>query len=521
MYKPVILVILDGWGISRDIKGNAIKKASLPTIERLDRFYPKIALQASGISVGLPWGESGNSEVGHMTMGAGKIIYQNMPRITLAIQNGNFFKNDVFLKSIQKTKKNNGALHLMGLIGKGSVHSHIDHLYALLELAKKQQVEKLYLHIFTDGLDSERTSGVQKIQELQEKMKQFGIGKIATVSGRYFAMDRNNNWDRVEKSYDAMTKGAGERITDPIEYLRKSYQEKIFDEHIKPAYVEENGEFLGKIKEGDSVIFFNFREDRAKEITKAFVLPGFEKFKREFLKNLDFITMVQYEEDFPVAVAFQPIKTEACLGKIISKNNLFQLRISETEKFAHVSYFFNVGNEEAYPKEDRIIINSNSKVARYDEAPEMMAEEITEKVIGALEKNQYAFILINYVNSDIIAHTGNEPATVKALEKVDECLSKMIPAVLKKNGCLIITSDHGNAEELINTHTGETSTEHSTNPVPLWLITSENHREKEKIDDAEIKISGLLSDIAPTILELLEIPKPAEMTGESLLPLLR
>lgn len=521
MYKPIVLIILDGWGISQNNKGNAIKEATLPTIDKLNEFYPKVALQASGISVGLPWGESGNSEVGHMTIGAGKIIYQNMPRISLAIQNGEFFKNEAFLNSINNAKKNNGALHLMGLLGKGSVHSHTDHIYALLELAKNQQMEKVYLHIFTDGRDSEMTSGVQKIQELQKKIAQLSIGKIATISGRYFAMDRNNNWDRVEKAYNAMVKGEGKKITDPVEYLKNSYAEKIFDEYIEPACVKEKGEFQGKIQDGDSVIFFNFREDRSRQITKAFVLPGFEKFKRVLLKNLDFATMVQYEENLPVNVAFPPIKTVECLGKILSKNNLKQLRISETEKFAHVTYFFNVGNEEPYPQEDRIIINSNSKVARFDEAPEMMADEITEKVIVTLEKNRYNFILINYANSDIIAHTGNEKATIKALEKVDECLSKLIPAVLRQEGCLIITSDHGNAEEMINVHSGEIDTEHSVNPVPLWFITSKNHSAREKINDEDIKVEGFLSDIAPTILELLEIPKPAEMTGESLLPLLK
>jgi 2,3-bisphosphoglycerate-independent phosphoglycerate mutase len=516
MYKPVVLVILDGWGISQSLKGNATKEATLPTIDRLDSSYPKIALQTSGISVGLPWGESGNSEVGHMTIGAGKIIYQNMPRISLAIQNGEFFKNETFLKSIENAKKNNGSLHLMGLIGKGAVHSHTDHLYALLELAKNQHMEKVYLHIFTDGRDSEMTSGVQKMQELQAKIKQLGIGKLATVSGRYFAMDRNNNWDRVEKAYNIMTKGEGKKIDDPVAYLKKSYEEKVFDEYIEPAYVEENGEFPGKIKDGDSVIFFNFREDRARQITKAFVLPGFEKFKRELLKNLDFVTMVQYEENLPVNIAFPPVKTEECLGKVISQNNLCQLRISETEKFAHVTYFFNVGNEEPYPREDRIIINSSPEIV-----PEMKADEITEKVLEALGKNRYAFILINYANADIVAHTGNEEATVKALEKIDECLSKLIPAVLEKNGCLLITADHGNAEEMINIHTGEIDTEHSINPVPLWFITSENHKERKKMSDEEIKVEGFLSDISPTVLDLMEIPKSQEMTGESLLPLLK
>ncbi len=519
---PVVLVILDGWGISQNNKGNAIREANLPTIEKLDKFYPKIALQASGISVGLPWGECGNSEVGHMTIGAGKIIYQNMPRISLAIQNGEFFQNEALLKAMKNAKDKKTSLHLMGLLGKGSVHSHSDHIYALLEMAKNQKMEKVYLHIFTDGRDSEMTSGVQKIQELQKKLKQLGVGEIATVSGRYFAMDRNNNWDRVEKAYNAMVKGEGEKISDPIKYLEASYKKKIFDEYIEPACIEtKGGKFEGGIQDGDSVIFFNFREDRARQITKAFVLPGFEKFKRDYMKKLYFTTMVQYEESLPVEIAFPPVKTVECLGRVLSKNNLKQLRISETEKFAHVTYFFNVGNEETYPQEDRTIINSNSKVARFDEAPEMMAEEITKKVLAALEKDKYSFILINYANSDIIAHTGNEKATIKALETVDECLARLVPAVLEKNGSLLITSDHGNAEELINTRTGEVDTEHSSNPVPLWYITSKNHQERKVKNDEDLKVEGFLSDIAPTILEILGIPKPAEMTGESLLSFLK
>lgn len=521
MPKPIILIILDGWGMGKNEKGNAIKEAKLPTMEKLDEFYPKIGLQASGISVGLPWGEVGNSEVGHMTLGAGKVIYQNMPRITLAIQDGEFFRNEALLKAMQNANDNKTSLHLMGLFGEGAVHSHPDHLYALLEMAKNQKVENVFLHIFTDGRDSEMTSGAKKVEELEARLKKLGIGKIATIGGRYFGMDRNNNWDRVEKAYNVMTKGEENKITDPVAYLKKSYKKKVFDEHIEPAWVEEKGEFPGKIKDGDSVIFFNFREDRARQITQAFTLPSFSKFKREYLKKLSFTTIVKYEEGLPVEVAFPPIKTVQCLGAVISKKGLSQLRISETEKFAHVTYFFNVGNEETYPKEDRIIINSVA-VSTFDKAPEMSADEITEKTISALKKDKYSFILMNYANADIVGHTGNEKATIKAVEKVDECLGRLIPAILESKGSILITADHGNAEELSNPRTGEIDTEHSNNPVPLWYITPENHSEKPiRKKGEEVKVEGFLSDIAPTILDIMKIEKPKEMTGESLLPLLK
>jgi len=521
MHKPVVLVVLDGWGIGRDSKGNAIAKAKLPTINKLNGFYPNAALQASGISVGLPWEEAGNSEVGHITLGAGKVIYQSMPRITMDIQTGDFFKQKAFLDAIENTRKNNSSLHLMGLIGKGGVHSYIDHVYALLELARNQKVEKLFLHIFTDGRDSAPNSGIDSIQELQKRMAAFGTGKIATLCGRYFAMDRNNNWDRVEKAYNLMTKGAGNQITDPLAYLKKSYEKKIYDEFIEPAVVVEEGAPIGLIKDNDSVIFFNFREDRARQITEAFVLPGFMKFKREMLQNIEFVTMVQYEEGLPATVAFKPIGIKDPLGKILSDNNLSQLRIAETEKFAHVTYFFNGGSEEAFPKEDRIIVPSLT-IDSFADAPEMSAKIITEKVIAAIKENKYNFILLNYANADIVGHTGNETATIKAVEIIDECLGKLIPTVLTAGGCLLITADHGNAEELKNNLTGETNTEHSINPVPIWFINSENHKTAPvNYAPEEMKVVGLLSDVAPTILELLGLKKSSEMTGESLLPLLK
>ncbi|OGI28678.1 MAG: phosphoglycerate mutase (2,3-diphosphoglycerate-independent) [Candidatus Moranbacteria bacterium RIFOXYA12_FULL_44_15] len=520
MIKPIVLVVLDGWGIGEKSQGNALEKASLPNIKKLNAYYPHIALQASGVSVGLPWGEPGNSEVGHTALGTGAVIYQNMPRITMSIQNGEFFKNDVFLKAIQNAKAKKTSLHLMGLVGKGGVHSNIDHLYALLELAKKQKTERVFIHAFTDGRDSPPTSGIESISELQQRLTVAGIGKIATIGGRYFGMDRNNNWDRVKKSYDTMTLGEGQKTDDPIKYLRSSYDQGVYDEYIEPAVIMEKDSPVGLIQDGDSVIFFNFREDRARQITKSFVIPDFDKFSRKKIEDIFFATMIQYEENLPVEVAFRPIKIENCLGKILSKQKLSQLRIAETEKFAHVTYFFNGGNEEPFPKEDRIIVPSID-VSSFDKAPEMRAEELTGKVVDFIEKEKYDFILMNYANADIVGHTGNETAAIRAVEVIDECLGKLIPAVISKKGCLFITADHGNVEEMKNTSTGEVDTEHSINPVPLWFITAQNHRKTKNTAEEKVRVAGLLSDIAPTILEILNIKKPEEMTGESLLPILK
>lgn len=518
--KPIALIILDGWGLGEKNKGNAISNATLPTIDKLNQFYPHISLQASGIAVGIPWGEPGNSEVGHLTIGTGQTLYQNLPRITMSIQNGDFFKNTAFLEAIEHAKKHNSAIHLMGLLGKGGIHSNADHLYSLIELMYTQKFTRVFLHIFTDGRDSSPTSGAECITELQKRISDCGVGHIATIGGRYYAMDRNNNWDRVKLAYDAMTGDSPNQISDPLEYLKKSYAKNIFDEYIEPATISENGKPIATVSDNDALIFFNFREDRAREMTKAFTLPGFNKFKNKPLKNLYFVSMVQYEADLPVsAVAFPPVKVDICLGSILSKHKLTQLRIAETEKFAHVTYFFNGGNEESSPLEDRVIIPSKD-VARFDEAPEMSAEEITKKVCEFVKKDKYDFILLNYANADIIGHTGNEKAAIIAVETIDRCLNELIKEILLQDGCLLITADHGNAEEMIDVATGEKNTEHSSNPVPLWFVTSKNHSEKKLKEDEFPEVAGLLSDIAPTILDLLEIEKPAEMTGESLLPFL-
>jgi len=516
---PIALIVLDGWGLSESQKGNAVAEANTPTIKKISEYYPGIALQASGISVGLPWGEPGNSEVGHMTLGSGKVIYQSMPRITMAIQSGEFFQNPAFLKAIEHARANNSALHIMGLVGKGGIHSSTDHLYALLELMKKENMSRVFIHVFTDGRDSAPTSAVDSIKELKHRIETYGVGKIASIGGRYFGMDRNNNWDRIKKAYDTIVLGEGIKITDPEEYLNSSYSREVYDEYIEPAVVMENDKPIGRIGDNDALIFFNFREDRARQITKAFALPGFSRFARKEISGLFFVSMTQYEDSIPVEVAFGPIEIKDGLGETLSLNKMNQLRIAETEKFAHVTYFFNGGIEEAFPGEERVIIPSKA-VSTFVEAPEMSAVEITDKLIDLLKEKHYDFILLNFANADIVGHTGNEKATIEAVETVDSCLEKIIKFILEKNGQLLITADHGNAEEMMNNRTGEADTEHSANPVPLWYITAKNHREKSAATVSPV-VAGLLSDVAPTILEILQISKPKEMTGESLLEILK
>lgn len=522
MYRPFVLVVLDGWGVSNSIQGNPIREATLPTFDKLNRYYPMTTLQASGISVGLPWNTAGNSEVGHMTMGAGRIIYQNMPRIALSIQDGSFFQNRVFLDAIENVKKNHSTLHLMGLISPGSVHSHKDHILALLRLAKNQDLKKIVVHAFTDGRDSSPTSGVEHIRELIREMRLVGAGKIGSLVGRNFAMDRNNNWDRIEKAYRMLTEGIGEKTDDPLVHLEQSYHQGITDEYIEPTIVESEGKPVGLIEDNDSVIFFNFREDRARELTRAFVADKFDSFARKVQPKVFFVAMTEYEKNLPVHIAFPPEEVKEGLGEILSEKGLKQLRIAETEKYAHVTYFFNGGKEAAFPGEDRILIPSPT-VAHFDEQPEMSAPEITDTVLKKINENTYDFILVNYANPDMVGHTGNEPASIQAVQATDKSLSLLVPGVLKAGGALIVTSDHGNVEEVHNLTTGEQNTEHSTNPIPLWFITSDNHREKtaETMLREQNEVHGLLSDVAPTILEILNIPRSPEMNGTSLLPLLK
>lgn len=521
MLRPLVLIVLDGWGIANTTQGNPIREAKLPTFDKFNRFYPMTTLQASGISVGLPWNTAGNSEVGHMTMGAGRIIYQNMPRIALSIQDGTFNTNPAFLEAIDTVKRADSTLHLMGLISPGSVHSHKDHLLALLRLAKEQNIKKVVIHAFMDGRDSPPTSGIGHLRELTREIRLVGVGEIGSLIGRNFAMDRNNNWDRVEKAYTMLTKGAGERTDDPLLHLEQCYAKNQTDEFIEPTVIEKNGKPVGLIEDGDAVVFFNFREDRAREITKAFVMPEFDGFTREKKLDTYFVTMTEYEKGLPVHIAFPPEEVTDSLGEVLSKAGMRQLRIAETEKYAHVTYFFNGGNEEAFPNEDRILIPSPN-VAHFDEQPEMSAPEVTDTVIKKIQENIYDFILVNYANPDMVGHTGNEEASIQAVQATDKSLSRLIPAILSAGGGAFITADHGNVEEVLNLQTGERDTEHSTNPIPLWYITPTNHREKtsEEMVREQNEVHGLLSDVAPTILAVFGLPQPEKMNGSSLLPLL-
>ena len=522
IFRPVFLIVLDGWGLSNTLVGNPIREATLPTFDKLNRYYPMTTLQASGVSVGLPWNTEGNSEVGHMTLGAGQVIYQNLPRITLSMQDGTFFKNPAFLSATDNVKQNKGALHIMGLLGEGSVHSHRDHLYALIKLAKEQGVAKVFIHIFTDGRDSSPTISPTILQELENRMKTENVGELATLGGRNFAMDRNNNWDRVEEAYQVMTEGGPNQTADIYQYIKDSYKKEVTDEYIKPVAIIKNGEPVGKVSDGDSIIFFNFREDRAREITKAFTSPEFNGFTRPKKLDIVFVTMTEYERGLPVAVAFPPEKVKSTLGETLSVAGKTQLRLAETEKYAHVTYFFNGGNEKAWPGEDRILIPS-PYTTHFDEVPEMSTPKITEKLIEILPEKKYDFILVNYANPDMVAHTGNEPATIEAVTSVDRTLSILLPKIFEAGGAVFITADHGNAEELKKMMTGEIDTEHSANPVPLWFLTPDNQREKtaQTMVEEQNTVQGLLSDVAPTILDLMGIPKPAEMKGDSLLSILQ
>jgi 2,3-bisphosphoglycerate-independent phosphoglycerate mutase len=514
--KPIVLVILDGWGEWDIEKGNPIVKASLPLIDKLNSHYPKVYLQASGIAVGLPWGVRGNSEVGHQTIGSGQIIFQFLPTISTAIGDGSFFKNQALLNAFEWAKKNNSDLHVIGLLSDGAVHSHIEHLFALLEMAKNREVKEVYIHAITDGRDTHPQSAKKFLEMLENKMKVIGIGKLATLSGRYFAMDRNNNWDRVEKASLAFTSGIGLRENNPHEAVDNQYARGIFDEYLEPVILEqENGEPVALIKDNDAIICFNFRKDRSRQITKSFITPGFKEFKQvKQPQNIKYVSFAQYEENSPAEVAFHEQEITVRLGEILSKNWKRQLRIAETEKYAHVTYFFNGGMEEPFFYEDRILVASK-RVASYADAPEMSATEITDKLIEAMEKNNYDFILVNYANSDMVGHTGNYAAAVKALQHVDGCLATLIEAVFAKGGELVITADHGNVEEMLNIYTGEPDTQHSKNVVPCWYVSEDSW--VEKAEARKIEAQGLLVDLTPTILDLLGFEKDPRMSGSSLM----
>ena len=509
MTEPVILVILDGFGINPRKEYNAIANAATPNLDALLRDYPNSRLSMSGVDVGLPAGQMGNSEVGHMILGAGRIVYQDLTLIHKDIDQGTFYRNTVLLDALRKTKASSDRLHLMGLLGDGGVHSHQSHMEAILEMAKREKLGQVYLHLFLDGRDTPPMSAEQFMLNLNEKAKAFPNMKIATISGRYYAMDRDKLWDRVEKAYLCLTEGIGNQASSALEAIRNSYKEKVTDEFILPTAI--SGVVpAGLIRDGDSVIFFNFRADRARELTRALTEPDFKDFPRK--KPIEFssyTTMTQYDKTFKHPVAYRPREIRKILGEVASQAGIKQLRIAETEKYAHVTYFFNGGKESKFPGEERILVPSPKDVATYDLKPEMSARPVTEALVKYLREQDVGLVIANYANADMVGHTGNFAASVKAVEVIDECLGKVVDAVQNKKGKIIITADHGNIEQLIDYDTGMPHTAHTINPVPLILIDEEH--QKCRLNQ------GAAIDVAPTLIQLLGLPLPAEMTGRSLI----
>ncbi|MDD6436245.1 MAG: 2,3-bisphosphoglycerate-independent phosphoglycerate mutase [Clostridiales bacterium] len=507
--KPTVLMILDGYGLSDRTEGNAIALANTPVVDGLMKEYPFVKGNASGLAVGLPDGQMGNSEVGHMNMGAGRIVYQELTRITKEINDGVFFENEELLKACANARENGTALHLYGLLSDGGVHSHNTHLYALLELAKRQGLENVYVHCFLDGRDTPPASGKDYVQQLVDKMTEIGVGKVASIHGRYYAMDRDNRWDRVEKAYRALTAGEGNRASDPVQAVADSYAEGVTDEFVVPVVIEENGEPIGKIKTGDSIIFFNFRPDRAREITRAFCADEFNGFDRGERVATTYVCFTEYDVTIPnKSIAFKKVELTNTFGEFLAAHNMTQARIAETEKYAHVTFFFNGGVEEPNPGEDRVLVNS-PKVATYDLKPEMSAYEVCDKLCEAIRSAKYDVIICNFANPDMVGHTGVLEAAIKACEAVDECVGKVVEAIKETDGQMFICADHGNSEQLIDPETGDTFTAHTVNPVPFILVNA---------DPAyKLREGGCLADIIPTLIELMGMEKPAEMTGESLL----
>jgi len=517
--QPVILIILDGWGIAPPSQGNAISLAQTPIFDKLTTLYPTMTLQAAGEAVGLRWGESGNSEVGHLSLGSGKIVWQNLARITGAISDGSFYKNEKFLKAIAHVKKNNSTLHLMGLVSNGSVHSLNDHLYALMEIAKNNGLEKVVIHAFLDGRDTPKDGAKGFIKELLFRAKSIGVGKIATLSGRFLFFFRDNHWERIEQAYLAITKGLAEKeFDDPLKAIEDSYKNGIYDEEFKPVVItDENNEPVGKVQDNDAVIFFNIRSDRARQLTKVFVESAFTSFKKQKIENLLFVTMTEYEKNLSAEVAFPLEKITTPLAKVLADYGLKQMHIAETEKYAHVTFFFNGGMEQTFPGEKRILIPS-PRVASYVQKPEMSASEVANQVLWGIGSGQYHFIVVNFANADMVGHTGDIQAAIKATQTLDGLLGQIIDLALKQNWVSLITADHGNAEKMVNLRTGEIDKEHTTNPVP-FIIVDKNKENKNPlpIELQSMTPLGVLADVAPTILKIMGLPKPPEMTGTTLI----
>ncbi|MGI6006743.1 MAG: 2,3-bisphosphoglycerate-independent phosphoglycerate mutase [Ruminococcus sp.] len=506
--KPTVLMILDGYGLNDKCEGNAVCEAKTPIMDQLMSQCPFVKGNASGLAVGLPDGQMGNSEVGHLNMGAGRIVYQELTRITKEIEDGDFFKNEALLTAVNNAKKNDSAIHFMGLLSDGGVHSHITHLYGLLELAKREGLSKVYVHCFLDGRDTPPASGKGYIEQLEEKMKEIGVGRIGVVSGRYYAMDRDNRWDRVERAYQALTKGEGVKGNDAAELVQESYDKGTTDEFVLPTVVLKDGK-PACIEDGDSVVFFNFRPDRAREITRAFCDDEFSGFPREKRLNLTYVCFTDYDDTIQnKLVAFHKVSIKNTFGEFLAAHGLKQARIAETEKYAHVTFFFNGGIEEPNEGEDRILVKS-PKVPTYDLQPEMSAYEVCDRLVEAITSGKYDVIIINFANPDMVGHTGVEAAAIKAVEAVDKCVGRAVEAVKKADGQMFICADHGNAEQLVDYETGEPFTAHTVNPVPFILVNAD--------PSLKLREGGCLADIAPTLIELMGLSQPEEMTGKSLL----
>lgn len=508
--KTTVLMILDGYGLNDRKDHNAVAEANTPVMDKLMKEYPFVKGNASGMAVGLPEGQMGNSEVGHLNMGAGRIVYQELTRITKEIQDGTFFENPALVKAMENCKANDSALHIYGLVSDGGVHSHITHLYGVLEMAKKFDLKKVYVHCFLDGRDTPPASGKGYVEQLEEEMKKLGVGKVASVCGRYYAMDRDNNYDRVELAYKALTKGEGLTAESATTGIQASYDREETDEFVKPTVVVEDGKPVATIQDKDSIVFINFRPDRAREITHAFCDDDFKGFERGKRLDVTYVCFSDYDPTIPNKdVAFHKIAVTNTFGEWLAANNMTQARIAETEKYAHVTFFFNGGVEEPNKGEDRILVNSPKDVATYDLKPEMSAYEVCDKLCAAIKSEKYDVIIINFANPDMVGHTGVEAAAIKAVETVDECVGKAVDALLSVNGTMFICADHGNCEQLVDYETGAPFTAHTTNPVPFILVN---------YDPAyTLKEGGCLADIVPTLIETMGMTKPAEMTGKSLL----
>ena len=509
--KPVVLMVLDGYGLNENPEGNAVAMANTPVMDKLMAECPFVKGNASGLAVGLPDGQMGNSEVGHMNIGAGRIIYQDLTRITKEINDGTFFDNKALLAAMENCKKNNSDLHLWGLLSDGGVHSHITHIYGILEMAKRNGLENVYLHAFLDGRDTPPASAKGFVEQIEAKMAEIGVGKVASLCGRYYAMDRDNNWDRVEKAYNALVAGEGVQETDAVEAMQKSYDNGVTDEFVLPTVITENGAPRAIVKANDSVIFYNFRPDRAREMTRAFCDDNFTGFERKtgFLP-LTYVCFKNYDETIPnKIIAFEKESIENTFGEYLAKCGKKQLRLAETEKYAHVTFFFNGGIEEPNTGEARLLVNSPKEVATYDLKPEMSAPEVGVDLVEAIKSDEYDVIVINFANPDMVGHTGVIPAAVEAVERVDALVGDAVEAVKEAGGVMFICADHGNAEKMVDYETGKPHTAHTTNPVPFILVNGE--------ENWKLREGGCLADIAPTLLEIMGLEQPAEMTGVSLL----